>query len=292
MVDFQKVSIVIPAYNEEATISELLERIFKVSGDFEVIVCSDGSRDKTDILAKAGGAKLVRHPYNTGNGAAVKSGALAATREFLVLMDADLQHQPEDIPKLLEHLPDYDMVVGARTLANNTLWHRNIGNMLLTAVAQNISGHKIADLTSGFRAVKKECFLKFAHLYPLRYSYPSTSTLAFFSSGYFIKYLPLVKITNRKYGSSNIQLFKDGLKFLHIIIRIIMVFQPQKLFFPLAFILFAGGFSISMCQLLFLGGIRSLGVILLISSIVVFLNGILAEQLAEIRRSISPLNKN
>lgn len=291
MVDFEKVSIVIPAYNEESTIGELLERIFKVSKHFEVIVCSDGSQDKTDILVKEKGAKLIKHPYNIGNGAAVKSGALAATREFLVLMDADLQHQPEDIPKLLEYLPDYDMVVGARTNESKTALHRNIGNRLLTTIAQNISGHKIDDLTSGFRVVKKDAFLRFAHLYPLGYSYPSTSTLAFFASGYFVRYVPLATIAQRKYGKSNISPFKDGLKFLHIIIRIIMTFHPQRIFFPFAFLLCAAGVAMSTYQLMHGGGIRSLGVIFLLSSIVVFLNGILAEQLAELRRDLYPLSQ-
>jgi glycosyltransferase involved in cell wall biosynthesis len=287
MVDFRKVSVVVPVYNEEKTISEVIERIFKVSSDFEVIVCSDGSIDKTAVLAKESGAVVIEHPYNLGNGASIKSGARRSSRKYIVFIDADLQHQPEDIPKLLEHMPGYDMVIGARTNKSRTKLYRNIGNKVLTGVAESISGYKIDDLTSGFRVVKKDIFLKFAHLYPARYSYPSTSTLAFFCSGCFVKYVPLSSIGARKQGDSNILPLKDGMRFLHIIVRIIMTFHPQKIFLPLSLFLFFFGFLIALYQIVNSGAIRSSGIIFLISSLVVFLNGLLAEQLSQLRRELN-----
>ena len=179
------------------------------------------------------------------------------------------------------------MVVGARTPQSATTIHRNIGNFLLNHFAENIIGNKIDDLTSGFRAVKRHIFLKFIHLYPLRYSYPSTSTLAFFCSGYFVKYVPLPAITVRNQGKSNLNPWRDGVRFLHIILRIVMTFNPQKIFNPIAGLLFLGGVGISFYQLIMGGAIRSLGIILLISSLVIFLNGVLAEQLAQLRRDLN-----
>lgn len=287
MVDFKSVSIVIPAYNEESSITELIKRIFAVSKDFELIVSSDGSTDATVRLAKDAGAIVVEHPYNVGNGAAVKDGALRATRDYIVFMDADLQHQPDDVVQLLQYLPEYDMVIGARTKESMTDLHRNIGNKILIKIAENISGHKINDLTSGFRAVKKELFLKFMHLYPLRYSYPTTSTLAFLSAGYFVKYVPLSSIQKRIHGESNIRPLKDGMRFIHIILRVIMTFHPMKIFLPITLTLFLGGIAVSVYQLLQVGGIRSSSIILLLSSVIVFLNGMLAEQISQIRRELN-----
>jgi len=286
MIAYKDVSVVIPAYNEENTIDEVVKGIFQVSKDFEVIVCDDGSTDKTAQLAREAGAIVIEHPYNIGNGASIKSGTQRASRKYIVFMDADLQHQPEDIPKLLEYLPDYDMVVGARTNSSKTAMHRNIGNKILNILAESISRHKIADLTSGFRAVNKRLFTQFLHLYPLTYSYPTTSTLAFFSSGYFVKYVPLSSIRRRAQGTSNISPFKDGIKFLHIILRSIMMFHPQKLFTPMAIICFLAGILLSGYQLVYTGGIRSSGIILLVSTVVMYLNGILVEQIAQIRRDM------
>lgn len=288
MISYRDVSIVIPARNEEATIGEVLARISQVSGDFEVIVCSDGSTDATAERAREmKGTLVIEHPYSLGNGAAVKSGALKASRPYVVFLDADLQHPPEDIPLLLAHLPAYDMVVGARTRACKTSMHRSLGNAVLTWVARRIARHPIEDLTSGFRAVKKDIFLKFAHLYPLGYSYPSTSTLAFLCSGYFVKYVPLPNITARTSGASAIRPLPDGFVFLHIILRIIMTFSPHKLFYPISFFFFVLGVFFSAMQLLAGGAIRSTGIILLISSLVVFLNGILADQLARLRKDLN-----
>lgn len=287
MVDYKSVSVVIPAYNEEKSVAELIKRIFAVSQDFEVIVSSDGSTDATVSLARGAGAIVVEHPYNVGNGATVKDGALKATRDYIVFMDADLQHQPEDIPQLLQYLPEYDMVIGARTKESNTDLHRNVGNKILIHIAENISGHQIDDLTSGFRAVKKKVFLKFMHLYPLRYSYPTTSTLAFLSAGFFVKYVPLPSIGRRVHGESNIKPFRDGVRFIHIIMRVIMTFHPMKIFLPVALVLLLGGAMTSLYQIVNVGGIRSSSIILLLSSVVVFLNGMLAEQISQIRRELN-----
>ncbi len=286
MVPLTEVSVVIPAYNEEACIGELVRRALAVSPDFEVIVCSDGSSDSTAEVARKAGAFVVEHPYNLGNGASVKSGALAAGRPYMVLMDGDLQHQPEDIPRLLEHLPTYDMVVAARTEECDTDRIRNVGNAILNRVARSVSRQPIDDLTSGFRAVKTDIFRRYMSLYPQKYSYPTTSTLAFLCAGHFVKYVPMPSIRRRVEGKSNISPFRDGGRFLHIILRTIMLFSPHRVFLPLAGLTFVLGMGVAAYQIVSSGAIRSSGIILLISSILIFLNGMLIDQISRIRRDM------
>jgi glycosyltransferase involved in cell wall biosynthesis len=283
MIAYSDVSIVIPAYNEEDTIGQLISRIKKISDQFEIIVCSDGSTDNTVKVALEAGAIVVSHPYNLGNGATVKSGAIRATRDILLFIDADLQHQPEDIPQFLEFFPEYDMVIGARTRESTTSKYRNFGNFVLIKLAEIIAGQKILDLTSGFRAIKREIYMQYAHLYPLRYSYPTTITLACLLTGNFVRWVPLHSITKRKIGTSNIRPLRDGFKFIHIILRVIMTFSPLKIFLPLSFIMFFLGAIIAIVQLYLTRGFQSASLIFLLSGILLFLNGLIAEQISKIQ---------
>ena len=286
MVPFKDVSVVIPAYNEEESIGPIIERIRAVSPEFEIVVCSDGSTDATAQHARDAGAIVVEHRYNLGNGASVKSGAKAASRPYLVFMDSDGQHQPEDIPKLLAELPDYNMVIASRTKQCRTDPVRDIGNVMLRKVAEIIGGTPIMDLTSGFRAVQRDLFFLFSPLYPQRYSYPSTITLALINSGYFVKFLPLDTIVRREQGTSNIRPFQDGLRFLKIIFRLFMLFRPFKIFFPISLALFVLGLILGLYQLFATQGVHSVSVILLIGSLLFLVNGLLAEQISQIRLSI------
>lgn len=286
MVPFKDVSVVIPAYNEEESIGPIIERIRAVSPEFEIVVCSDGSTDATARHARDAGAIVVEHRYNLGNGASVKSGAKAASRPYLVFMDSDGQHQPEDIPKLLAELPDYNMVIASRTKQCRTDPVRDIGNIMLRKVAEIIGGTPIMDLTSGFRAVQRDLFFLFSPLYPQRYSYPSTITLALINSGYFVKFLPLDTIVRREQGTSNIRPFQDGLRFLKIIFRLFMLFRPFKIFFPISLALFVLGLGLGLYQLFATQGVHSVSVILLIGSLLFLVNGLLAEQISQIRLSI------
>ena len=286
MVAYDAVSVVIPAYNEEASIAGIIKRIQALSPDLEIVVCSDGSTDRTAAVAAAAGARVVEHRYNLGNGAAVKSGAKAATRPYLVFLDADGQHPPEEMPALLKELPDYDMVVAARTAQSTTSRVRDIGNYVLRKTAEMIGGHPIMDLTSGFRAVKRHLFFRFAPLYPLRYSYPSTIILAFLCTGYFIKFVPMPAITRRTEGKSSISPIRDGFRFLNIIFRLHMLFKPFRIFFPLSMLFFILGLGMGIYQLLYTGGLRSITVILFVSCLVFFVNGLLAEQVSQIRLAL------
>lgn len=278
MVKYSDLTVVIPSFNEEESISMLVRRIIAVSNEIEVLVVSDGSSDRTAEAAAEAGARVIEHTYNLGNGAAVKTGAIHAVRPYIVFMDADLQHQPEDIPRLLEYLPAYDMVVGARTAQCDTDRIRNLGNKGLIFIAEMISLKKIDDLTSGFRAVKRDIFLSFSHLYPQGYSYPTTSLLAFLCSGHFVKFVPLPTISRRTRGTSGIKPFRHGVKFLEIILRIVMLFNPSRIFTPIAAILFFLGLVSSTIQLIITNGIHSISLLLLLSGIFFFIQGLQAEQ--------------
>ncbi len=289
----QRISVIIPAYNEAESIGGVLERIqaLEGAGAWEIVVVDDGSSDNTAAVAEEKGARVVRHTYNLGNGASVRAGGAAATGDILVFMDGDGQHPPEEIPKLLEHIPAYDMVVGARTKQSEVSRFRTLGNRGLTAVGQYLSGHRIGDLTSGFRAVKKSRFDEFAHLFPLRYSYPTTITLAMFGAGYFVKYVPLPSIKRREQGTSNIQPFRDGVRFLQIILRIVILFNPMKVFLPVSLILFGVGGVIALHDILRYWRLEESSLLTIILGAFCLLFGMVADQVSHTRRELHSLVK-
>lgn len=283
------VSVIIPAYNEAETIGEVIRGIKNVGATlseegFEIIVVDDGSTDSTADIAKKEGATVISHPYNIGNGASVKTGVRAATKDYLVLMDGDLQHDPADIPKLLAGLEKYDMVVGARTKGFHLSFVRSFLNSVLNKIASMLANHKVEDLTSGFRAIKRERMLEFIHLLPNTFSYPSTITLAMFKAGYPVKYEELSTITKRSKGKSKIRLMSDGVRFLYIVARIIMLFDPLKFFLPVSFFLFMAGISLAVYQLITKGGIFGGSLFTLLVSVFIFFFGFLSDQVASIRR--------
>lgn len=281
-----KISVIIPAYNEEENISDIVKRIKNVNQDFEIIVVDDASLDKTAAEAQQAGAKVVSCTYNLGNGAAVKRGARSASADILVLMDADKQHQPEDIPKLLEFIGPYDMVVGSRAKDARVSRIRKIGNCIFIKIAEFLAERKIPDLTSGFRVVKKERFMEFIHLLPNGYSYPSTITLAMLKSGYFVKYVGLSSIGRRSSGKSSVNLFKDGIKFINIIFRTAMLFSPQRIFIPLGLLFTTSGLAVAVWKVITTKDITDLAVILFSVGTFIFMFGLLADQIAQIRRQM------
>lgn len=286
MIQPSEVSILIPAYNEEESIGAVIDRLKQLSDDLEIIVCSDGSTDRTAEVSKEKGAVVVEHAYNLGNGASVKSAAKKATRPYLLVMDADLQHPPEEIYKLFDHMPKYDMVIAARTNKCDTLLIRDVGNFLLKKTATFLSGHEIPDLTSGFRLIKRALYFRFEHLYPLGYSYPTTITLAALLTGSFVQFVPMDNIVKRSKGRSNIRPIREGLRFLNIILRIVMTFQPQKIFLPISFFTIALGITVGGFQIYYTRGIQSTALILILIGVLLFLNGLLASQLSNIALSL------
>ena len=277
-----KVSVIIPAYNEATTIGDIVSNIKSRYPDFEIIVVDDGSEDETAAVARRAGAKVFSHPYNIGNGAAIKSGIRAASGDILVFMDADLQHNPAEIETMLNYFPEYDMVVGARSKKDQISLSRALGNIIFNWLASYVAKFNVQDLTSGFRAIKSDVAKQFLYLLPNSYSYPATLTLAVLRTGRALKYIPItVKI--RKAGKSNIKIFKDGIRFFMIIVKICTLFSPFRIFLPVSFIMFCLGLSYYMYTFFTWRRFTNMSALLFTTSIIIFMMGLISEQICQMR---------
>lgn len=276
------VSVVIPAKNEAAALAVLLPRLTALYPDYEIIVVNDGSTDNTSDICSEAGVKEIRHAYSVGNGAAIKHGARAATGDFIVFMDGDGQHQPEDIKRLVDELlKGYDMVVGSRAAQSQASVGRLAANTLYNRLASWMVGHRIDDLTSGFRAVRAGRFREFLHLLPNGFSYPTTSTMAFFRAGYLVKYVPVTVL--KRNGKSHVSLMRDGVRFLLIIFKIGTLYSPLKLFTPISFLCFLTGFVYYGFTFYTVGRFTNMSALLFSTSIIVFLMGLVSEQIAALQ---------
>lgn len=276
-------TFVIPAYNEGDAVGYVIQKIRELRPNAEILVVDDGSRDNTAEAARAAGAKVVRHPYNKGNGAAVKTGLRNATGEVVLLLDADGQHPPEDIERVLAPIGEYDLVVGARTRNSESAWVRDFGNAIFNNLATYLSGRRIPDLTSGFRAMKRDHIMEFIHLLPNLYSYPTTSTLAFIKAGYNVQFVPVR--ARKGTGRSNTKILRDGTRAVVIILRMITLFSPMKIFLPVSAILFLLGVVYGLLNI-FLWHVNRIpngSVLLIMSSLFIFLFGLISEQIAAMR---------
>ncbi len=275
----EKVSLIIPAKNEARSLEALLPELTALYPDFEIIVVDDGSEDETVKVSRKRGAKVYSHAMNMGNGAAIKSGARNASGDILVFMDADGQHDPKDIPRLLEKFEDnYEMVVGAREFNTHASWGRKWANRFYNKLASLMTGFPILDLTSGFRAARARHFKKFLYLLPNGFSYPTTSTMAFFRSGFPVAYVP-IKAKQRK-GKSHINIFQDGVKFLLIILKIGALFSPMRFFLPISMVLFFLGLGYYSITFFAFGRFTNMSALLFMSSLLTFLIGIISEQIS------------
>jgi|SRR5690554_101176 len=275
-----EITVLLPAKNEEIAIGSTVERILSLYPGAEVIVVDDGSTDNTGSVAEESGALVIRHPYSKGNGSAIKTGLRAATKDLVVCMDADGQHRPEDIGALLNKMSEgYDMVVGARDHQGQAGLHRYLANGFYNRFASWMVGHKIGDLTSGFRAVRRTKFLEFISLLPNKFSYPTTITMSFFRAGYSVGYVPITVLKRAEGSKSHINLTKDGLRFLLIIFKIGTLFSPLKLFFPISLVLGSGGVTYYAYTYLTDGRFTNMGALLFTTAILVFLMGLVSEQI-------------
>jgi glycosyltransferase involved in cell wall biosynthesis len=273
-----KISIILPARNEERSLTVLLPDLSSRHPDAEIIVVNDHSNDDTEKICLKNKVKIVSRPYHMGNGAAVKAGAREATGEILVFMDADGQHLPEDIQDLLEKIDvGFDMVVGARSNKAQANLLRLIINKLYNKLASWITSNKIVDLTSGFRAVRADKFREFLHLLPNGFSYPTTITMAFFRTGYSVCYVP-VNVQPR-IGSSHIHPLKDGIRFLLIIFKIGTLYSPLKFFVPISFMIFSTGIIYYLYTYFTETRFTNMSALLFTTSLLVFFIGIVSEQL-------------
>jgi glycosyltransferase involved in cell wall biosynthesis len=276
------VTVVLPARNEAEGLRRTLPALRAVLPAAELIVVDDGSTDATAEVAAANGARVLANPYAMGNGAAIKRGARAASGEFIVFMDADGQHDPADIAQLLAKLDEgFDMAVGARGRDGQANAGRGAANAFYNRLASWMTGHKVLDLTSGFRAVRATRFREFLHLLPNGFSYPTTSTMAFFRSAYPVAYVP-VPVAKRVGTSSHIRPLKDGIRFLLIIFKIATLYSPLKLFAPTAFAFFLAGLGWYGYTFATRHQFTNMSMLLFSASVIVFLIGLVSEQITSL----------
>lgn len=276
------VSIVVPAKNEAENLRRWLPRLVDMGCYDELIVVDDGSTDATASVAQEHGAKVLRHELSMGNGASIKHGFREATGDWVLFMDGDGQHQPEDIPRFLEAMrgSKADMVVGARDSGGQANKGRHLANAFYNRFASLLTENQVEDLTSGFRLVKADKFREFISLLPNKFSYPTTSTMAFFRSGYPVKYISID--VKKRTGKSHIHPLKDGARFLIIIFKVATLYSPLKVFVPIALVLFSLGLARYIFTYVEMGTFTNMSALLMVSGVQVFLVGLVSEQITNL----------
>jgi glycosyltransferase involved in cell wall biosynthesis len=277
----ESTSIVIPAFNEADVVARVVASLASAARWHEILVVDDGSTDGTGESAEAAGAIVVRHPYNKGNGAAVKSGIRRATGEVILIIDADGQHPPAEALRLVSRIGEYDLVVGARSGGTQANLRRRAGNTVLNWLASYLAERPIPDLTSGFRAARAPCLREFLHLLPNRFSTPTTTTLAFIKAGYNVGFEPIEAA--QRTGRSKIRLVSDGGRFFLIILKIVTIFSPLRVFLPLSAGAFALGAAYAAWTIATQSKITNSSVLLIVLAVIVFLMGLVSEQIASLR---------
>lgn len=295
------ISVIIPALNEGLVIGKVVKQIQTVVNtldeNHEIIVIDDGSTDNTAEQAREAGAVVIQHPYNIGNGASVKSGIRRARGKILVTIDGDGQHDPNDIPRLVNRIGAYDMVVGSRNRDSDTAAHRDLANMIFNSLASYVSERKIEDLTSGFRAVKAHIARQFVYLLPNKFSYPSTITLSVVRAGYSLGYESIKFAGRDKKTKSKIKPLQDGLRFLMIILKIAVFYAPLKIFVPLSIFMFLLGVAYGLMRIFVLNApYGQTSALLMSTAALTFLVGLVSEQIAQLRfdrsESNSPIDED
>jgi glycosyltransferase involved in cell wall biosynthesis len=281
MADPSSVSVVIPAMNEGAAVGDVVRELAAAAAWHEILVIDDGSGDDTSAQAEAAGARVIRHPYNKGNGAAVKSGIRAATGEYILIVDGDGQHRPTDAVRLVRRLGEYDLVVGARSRATQAGSARRWGNAALNSFAGFLTEREIPDLTSGFRAARRSALVEFIGLLPNGFSTPTTTTLCFLKAGYNVAFEPVE--ARQRIGMSKIKLSSDGPKFLLIMLRVITIFSPFRIFVPIAATAFLLGAGYAFWTIFTQRHITNSSVLLIVFAVMVFLVGLVSEQISALR---------
>ena len=281
MAETTAVSVVIPAYNEGPIIADVIAALADAGPWHEIIVIDDGSSDGTGEHAAKAGATVVTHPYNKGNGAAVKSGIRRASGEFVLIIDGDGQHSPGDARRIVARLGDYDLVIGARSTSTQATQARRFGNDALNRLASYLTEREIPDLTSGFRGARREHLREFLHLLPNGFSTPTTTTLAFIKAGYNVAFEPIE--ARPRTGSSKIKLARDGTKFFLIILRIVTIYSPMRIFVPISLVTLVVGLLYLVWNVAVHGRIPNGAMLLILFAVGVFLVGLVSEQIAAMR---------
>lgn len=281
MADTRTTSIIIPTYNEGTVIADLVASLQQTASWREIIVVDDGSNDDTAAKAGRAGASVVRHPYNKGNGASIKSGLRAASGDFVLIMDGDGQHQASEALKIVARLGDYDLVIGTRAADAQATLGRRVGNALLNRLASYLTGQSILDLTSGLRCARREYLCDFLHLLPNGFSTPTTTTLAFIKAGYNVYFQPVAVL--QRSGQSKIRFARDGFHFFLILVKVVTIFSPLRVFVPLSLAAFALGAGYAVWTAVTQSHITNSSVVLIVLSVVIFLVGLVSEQISALR---------
>jgi len=276
-----KISVVIPVYNEAQSIGPLIDAVTKKLPDAEIIVINDGSDDNTADMATQAGAKVISHPYNIGNGAAVKTGIRHATGDKIILMDGDGQHNPDDIPELIKASNNSDMAVGARSPDSHANTLRRFANFIYSILATYITGIQVKDLTSGFRIISRITASRYLYLLPNTFSYPTTITLAYLRSGRSVHYVPIK--AGKRTGKSKINPVKDGARFLLIIIKIATLYSPLSIFLPTSLIFFILGLANYAYTYLTIHRFTNMSALFLVTAVIIFMMGLISEQITQTR---------
>jgi glycosyltransferase involved in cell wall biosynthesis len=281
MAEPSATSVIVPAFNEGASIGAVVADLRAAGAWREIVVVDDGSTDDTAARAAAAGARVIRHPYNKGNGAAVKTGIRQTDGPFVLLADADGQHRPADAVSLVSHLDAFDLVVGARAPATQASVARRLGNGALNWLASYLTERPIPDLTSGFRAARRDPLVEFLHLLPNGFSTPTTTTLAFIKAGYNVRFVPVEAA--RRLGASKIRLGSDGVSFFLILLKVITIFSPLRIFVPISVTAFVVGAAYAVWTILTQSHVTNSSVLLIVSSVVILLVGLISEQISSLR---------
>lgn len=281
MADTNTISVVIPTYNEGSAIGAVVEALRSSAIWHEIIVVDDGSHDDTETRARCAGATVVRHPYNKGNGASIKTGVRAATGAFVLIMDGDGQHQASEALKVVARLGEYDLVIGTRTREAQATVGRRLGNALLNWTASYLTGQKVLDLTSGIRGARRDYLREFLHLLPNGFSTPTTTTLAFIKAGYNVCFEP-VDVQQRT-GRSKIKFARDGFRFFLILLKVVTIFSPLRIFVPLSLTAFMLGAGYALWTAVTERHITNSSVVLIVLSVLIFLVGLVSEQISALR---------
>jgi glycosyltransferase involved in cell wall biosynthesis len=281
MAEAASTTIVIPAFNEAASIGGVVEALLKAATWHEIIVIDDGSSDGTGDAARAAGARVIRHPYNKGNGGCIKTGIRQACGANVLVIDGDGQHQPSDAVRLVSKLGEYDLVVGARSREAQATVSRLVGNALLNRLASFLAEREIPDLTSGFRAARRDCLLEFLHLLPNGFSTPTTTTLAFLRAGYNVAFESVD--ARPRIGDSKIRLARDGARFFLILLKVVTIFSPLRVFVPISLTALSIGVVYGVWTVIENRRIPNGAVILIMFAVIVFLVGLVSEQISTLR---------
>lgn len=282
-IDDAEISIVLPAKNEAGALKILLPELRERHPGAEINVVDDGSDDDTAAVCRQSGVNVISHPYSKGNGAAIKAGVRAASRPYIVCMDADGQHRPVDIEKLIDMIArGYDLAVGSRGRRSQASRSRWLGNQIYNVLAGWIVGRRVEDLTSGFRMFRAELFREFLPLLPNGFSYPTTSTMAFFRAGHSVGFVPIEVDARSKGSQSHIRLLRDGARFFVIIFRVGTLYSPLKMFLPISLFFFLTGVTYIAYTILAHGSFTNFGGVLLTTSVLVFLIGLVSEQITQL----------